>query len=47
VVAKVFAGRWNVSMQAMVYPRWTSALSTDYDPRLSVGYHVPALLSKP
>jgi len=30
VVGKLFAGRWNVSLQATVYPRWTSPPSKDY-----------------
>lgn len=47
VVGKVLAGRWNVSLQATGFPRWTSPPSNDYELRLSVGYHVPALFSKP
>jgi hypothetical protein len=47
VVGKLFAGRWNVNVQATVYPRWTSPPSKDYELRLSIGYHLPALLSKP
>jgi hypothetical protein len=47
VVGKLFAGRWNVNLQATVYPRWTSPPSTDYELRLSIGYHIPALFSKP
>jgi hypothetical protein len=47
VVGKLFAGRWHTNVQATVYPRWTSPPSTDYELRLSVGYHLPALLSKP
>jgi hypothetical protein len=46
VVGKLFAGRWNVSLQATVYPRWTSPPSKDYEIRLSVGYHLPALFSR-
>ena len=47
VVGKLFAGRWNVNVQATAYPRWTSPPSKDYELRLSIGYHLPALLSKP
>ena len=47
VVGKLFAGRWDVSLQATAYPRWTSPPSKDYEIRLSVGYHMPALFSKP
>jgi hypothetical protein len=43
VQAELFAGRWNVSLQVMGYPRWTSPPSKDYEVRLSVGYHLPAL----
>jgi hypothetical protein len=46
VVGKLFAGRWHVNVQATVYPRWTSPPSTDYELRLSIGYHFPALFSK-
>jgi hypothetical protein len=47
VIRIVFAGRWNVNLQATVYPRWTSPLTNDYELRLSIGYHLPALFSKP
>jgi hypothetical protein len=47
VILKLFAGRWNVNVQATVYPRWTSPPSRDYELRLSIGYQLPALLSKP
>src|SRR5262245_24057477 len=47
VVGKLFAARWNVSMQATGYPSWTSPPSKQYELRLSIGYQFPALFSKP
>ena len=47
VVGKLFAGTWNVSLQATGYPRWTSPPSKNYEIRLSIGYQFPALFSKP
>ena len=47
VVGKLFAGRWNVSLQATGYPPWTSPPSKQYELRLSIGYQFPAFFSKP
>jgi len=47
VVGKLFAGRWDVSLQATGYPPWTSPPSKDYEILLSIGYNLPALFSKP
>ena len=47
VVGKLVAGRWTLSLQATVYPRWTSPPSKDYEIRLGVGYHLPPLFPKP
>jgi hypothetical protein len=47
VVGKLFAGRWNVSLQATGYPSWTSPPSKQYELRISMGYQFPAFFSKP
>jgi len=47
VVGKLFAGRWNVSVQASGYPAWTSPPSKKYEIILSIGYQLPALFAKP
>jgi hypothetical protein len=47
VVGKLFAGRWNVSLQTTGYPSWTSPPSKQYELRLSIGYQFPAFFSKP
>src|SRR5215472_15319911 len=47
VVGKLFAGRWNVSLQATGYPSWTSPPSKQYELRLSIGYQFPAFFSRP
>ena len=47
VVGKLFAGRWNVSLQVTGYPPWTSPPSKHYEIRLSIGYEFPALFSRP
>ena len=47
VVGRLFAGRWNVSVQATGYPPWTSPPSKQYELRFSVGYQFPAFFAKP
>jgi Outer membrane efflux protein len=42
VVGKVVAGRWNVYLEATIYPGWTSPPSTDYKLTLNVGYLFPS-----
>jgi hypothetical protein len=46
VVGKVIAGRWNLYLEATVYPGWTSAPTTDYKLTLNVGYLLPSPLSR-
>ena len=47
VVGKLFAGRWNVSLQATGYPPWTSPPSKQYELRVSIGYQSSAFFPKP
>jgi len=47
VVGKLFAGRWNVNLQATGYPSWTSPPSKQYELRLSIGYQFPPFFSRP
>jgi hypothetical protein len=42
VVGKVVAGRWNLYLEATVYPGWTSPPSTDYRLTLNAGYLFPS-----
>jgi hypothetical protein len=43
VVGKLFAGRWNVSLQVMGIRDGRHLPPRTYEVRLSVGYHLPAL----
>lgn len=42
VIGKVLGGRWNVQVEANVYPDWTSRPSNDFKVLLSVGYLFPS-----
>jgi hypothetical protein len=47
VIGKVVSGRWNIYLEAAVYPGWTSPPTTDYKLTLNIGYLFPSPLARP
>jgi hypothetical protein len=47
VIGKVVSGRFNLYLEATVYPSWTSPPTTDYKLTLNIGYLFPSPLARP
>jgi hypothetical protein len=47
VVGKVVGGRWDLYLEATVYPGWTSPPTNDYKLTLNLGYLIPSPLAWP